>query len=1621
MADMKDNLFGTLAVRGHFVLNEQVNEALAVQLQFEQGGQKAPRLGEILAAKGYMTPEQVQAVLRGQGTPQGKLFGEVASAWHFCTQEDVESAAAFQKEQKTINQRAPRIGEILVARGAMKPHQIRAVLQVQGKQIVMCPACGTRYNALNLQASSRLKCPRCQVVFAPMSSATRPEEEDVRADITVSLPAIKVETSAMQTAKMEVGPYQLSTKLGADHSGILYKALHPQTGNHVALRLLSSQVMQGAEDFDLWVSAGQTATELNHPNLQRILSMGSEGGRAYLVMEFVEGKSIRQRMAEQGRIAALEALEIMIQAGDALAYGHSRDLIHGDLRPNHILIGFDGRVRLSGLGTPKQVMKDLKLMSEKSGSVPLYTAPEVLISEDTSDERSDIYSLCAIGYQMITGRPPQEGSDVMQAGMRIAAQDIATPRSLDPGITPYIERMLLKGLSPEPEDRYPSIVALLADLRKCRGGLLIQAQDLAEVAPEIRPGAQRTSRSRFRNTRAGRRLTTHLVRSGKIHSKVGRTSGMHGRAGSKSGLTPAVKSSGIQASVKASGLNPSVKSSGTSAHTVGKKASGQYASAKTSGMHPSAKTSGMHPSSARGSGLNPAVKRSGDHAKALAPDEALREWTQMMASSGAMTPGLSAALEPATPEGPAPVVPNLTVEELTSAAQGEQALTNLTPTGQAAVPEGQGRKRRRGRSDEEEVASGTIIGVILGSAAILILGLWIFSRFNQPVTTTEKVEETEKAPAQIEKETPEEKLLAKSKSDYVSIIENYQKVNPQDHKGVLRAIDEYLGKYEKAEPQPPGVKAAHALRKKTTAAGVAATLPELQETVKKFAAEDKYTEAAAAIAKWQIPWGEDGAETAAGEKTRLADAEKHAAEAQFTRVKTLRDAKDWAGALKLCDEIGAKFSADVAARAREEKALTERAERDAKTTAQVEAEKKKNEQIAAEKEKNAPGRYDQLVKDLQAPLKTLDITFAGQLIETAGDALTGTAKGPAYQSLKGEFKLYQDMLERMNKTAKEGKLRDLRVRYQGETVSIIDAGASGPVVNVKGGRMDAKWPELETEALIEIARRATSAEKGNELHALGLYLLLLDKPYDAEKALKSAAAKGALVDELIAKAAAREREIAGQQKKEEEPTVPGKWTAPSYVKLPLGKQSDATATALKDMGWEISKGIWTVTSEKTLFGEKDELNLVSIKRDVKRFQALSVEMRGNGEAMGFSFGKGLRFLTKPSGRWQKIGLEIGAGDLVKFMVDGQAVKSIEDTGEVNSEKLGDAMYLRCEGAYFEVRDYRIDGRPVGTIEIPWAAIAEAAKRNTNQRPADTDRLKAWGWELSEGIWSVTPEQSWLGVPNAQSNMSNLKREQGKFSTLTVEMRGDAESAGFSFGKGLRFLTKATDKWCTLKLEVIGGDLLRLTVNGDVRKSLDDVSNVKTSDLPGILYLRGVGGVVEFRNFQIDGKAPAGPAPAPGPGPVVKEPGKDDEKEPVKNLNQDPKETEALKKLGWEISKGVWKTGANGELTGTAADGTQISIKTALKRFSTITVEMRGDADAAGFSFGTGMRFVVKPSDKWQVVKLQIVEGDHLQLTIDGDPRNSLEDTGKITTDQFGDSVYLRAEGQKIEFKNFKIE
>ncbi|MCY3020439.1 MAG: protein kinase, partial [Planctomycetota bacterium] len=494
---IQDSLFGTLAVRYHFVLEEQVEEALLIQRELHQTGQPVPRLGEILTQRGYITEAQVQAVVKGQVASAPKRFGEIAVAMHFCQPADVEAALSVQQQIKACGS-YQRLGEILVARGALRPHQVHAVLRDQGKAIVACPNCNTRLNVSGVAPGATASCPRCKSAFRTPSvsvgaqAAPAAADENVRVDMSAVMPPVGQAPPSRSISRLMnavVGPYQLGAKLGSDSSGVLYKATDPRTGSAVALRILDPSMTSDPEDAEHWLSAGEAASELVHPNLQRILDINVDADRIYLAMEYVEGESLRQSLTKRGKYPVLEAMDVLIQVAEALAYGHAQGFRHGDLRPAHVLIGFDGIVRLSGLGTPKHVSLNLRQVAQQLGeeALPLYTPPEVMIDEENADERSDIYSLGGVAYQMLTGRPPHEGTNVLQVGLKIASEAPRPPRELEPGIPPYVSRMVEKCLRPEPDDRYDSVGPLLEDLRQARQAAFSGVADVPAIAPAPPP------------------------------------------------------------------------------------------------------------------------------------------------------------------------------------------------------------------------------------------------------------------------------------------------------------------------------------------------------------------------------------------------------------------------------------------------------------------------------------------------------------------------------------------------------------------------------------------------------------------------------------------------------------------------------------------------------------------------------------------------------------------------------------------------------------------------------------------------------------------------------------------------------------------------------------------------------------------------------------------------------------------------------------------------------------------------------------------------------------------------------------------------------------------------------
>lgn len=493
MSPQDQSLVGSLALTYRYLHREQLEDALREQAEISAQGRRAPRLGEILVSKGYLTNEQLRSVLKGQKGKGSGLFGEIAENWALCSGEHIDAALAEQIEYRMQHRRPRRLGEILVARGAITVHQVHRVLAAQGKQIVDCPGCHTAYNALHLQRNASIVCPRCNTVFTPQpppteSTANNEAIHDVHSDATALLPAYKEGGPDNETGQyvpthpdIESTPYRLITRIGSDASGFIYKAVNSQTERNVALRVVSEVASEDGPDA--WLQAATTASSLDHPHLQRVLDARLQQGRVLIASEYHEGQSLRHLLQSGGKLGVTEVLETMIQCAEALSYGLSRRLIHGDLRPSYILSGPSNRARIAGLGLPKRPLTNLKLITGSCGAAPLYAAPEVLRDISEASESSDVYSLCAIGYHLVTGRAPHIASMTHTGHLRSAPPKIMAPRQINPLLPTYLSRLLMKGLSRHPEDRYPSALELLHDLQTCLSAFANHLPDVPAVAP----------------------------------------------------------------------------------------------------------------------------------------------------------------------------------------------------------------------------------------------------------------------------------------------------------------------------------------------------------------------------------------------------------------------------------------------------------------------------------------------------------------------------------------------------------------------------------------------------------------------------------------------------------------------------------------------------------------------------------------------------------------------------------------------------------------------------------------------------------------------------------------------------------------------------------------------------------------------------------------------------------------------------------------------------------------------------------------------------------------------------------------------------------------------------------
>ena len=271
--------------------------------------------------------------------------------------------------------------------------------------------------------------------------------------------------------------YEILEKIGSGGMSDVYKAKCHKLNRLVAIKVLKAEFTDDANFVSKFKMEAQAAAGLSHPNIVSIYDVVDEGDIHFIVMELVEGITLKSYITKKGRLDVKEAIGIAIQVAQGIEAAHEQHIIHRDIKPQNMLISMDGKVKVADFGIARAVSSQT-MNSTVVGSVH-YISPEQSRG-GYSDERSDLYSLGITMFEMVTGRVPFGGDNTVTVALAHLEEPIPLPSLMNPGVTPSFERIILKCTEKKPEDRYKNAAEVISDLRRA----LLNADD-PQVGAEI--------------------------------------------------------------------------------------------------------------------------------------------------------------------------------------------------------------------------------------------------------------------------------------------------------------------------------------------------------------------------------------------------------------------------------------------------------------------------------------------------------------------------------------------------------------------------------------------------------------------------------------------------------------------------------------------------------------------------------------------------------------------------------------------------------------------------------------------------------------------------------------------------------------------------------------------------------------------------------------------------------------------------------------------------------------------------------------------------------------------------------------------------------------------------------
>lgn len=260
--------------------------------------------------------------------------------------------------------------------------------------------------------------------------------------------------------------YEILEIIGTGGMAVVYKARDHRLNRLVAVKILKDEFARDEEFRRRFRAEGEAVAMLSHPNIVQVYDVSASDSANYIVMELIDGISLKQYMEKKGVLNWKETLHFAMQIAKGLEHAHSRGIIHRDIKPHNVMVLKNGSVKVMDFGIARVMSKSNTLTKEALGSVH-YISPEQAKGGHT-DNRSDIYSLAVVMYEMMTGRPPYDGESPVAVAIQHINGGAPLPSTLNPNIPRGLEQIIMKGMALEVNDRYVSATEMLHDMEEFR-------------------------------------------------------------------------------------------------------------------------------------------------------------------------------------------------------------------------------------------------------------------------------------------------------------------------------------------------------------------------------------------------------------------------------------------------------------------------------------------------------------------------------------------------------------------------------------------------------------------------------------------------------------------------------------------------------------------------------------------------------------------------------------------------------------------------------------------------------------------------------------------------------------------------------------------------------------------------------------------------------------------------------------------------------------------------------------------------------------------------------------------------------------------------------------------------